>query len=204
MLISSSQVTPVGRTAVAGSPEDSSGLYRSLPSRPSEIIFAQSATLVDAGCGLELSTCQQCGSSDAYIAVKGRHEEWCNRLLQSLTVVTAAAFLKSGRNYLRVANSSGRNVHRQLRFEMPSKEAGKWRDALIDEMKEATSRQSRRQYTKKKQPSRNGEVLISRLPEIFRFWAALVLACAMAMLRQLCNLIRRAIVRPPWTWVKPA
>ena len=83
------------------------------------------------------------------IAVKGRHEEWRNRRLQSLTVLTAASFLKSGRDYLRVANSSGRNVHRQLRFDMPSKEAGKWRDALIDEMKEATSRQSRRQHTKK-------------------------------------------------------
>jgi hypothetical protein len=83
------------------------------------------------------------------IAVKGQHEEWFNRRLRTLTVGTAAAFLKSGRDYLRVANSSGRNVHRQLRFDMPSNEAGQWRDALIAALKEATNRQPRRRTEKK-------------------------------------------------------
>jgi hypothetical protein len=88
------------------------------------------------------------------IAVKGRHEEWGNRRLQSLTVLTAAAFLKSGRDYLRVANSSGRNVHRQLRFDVPSDEVAEWRDALISALKAATNRQSRRKRAKKSLPGR--------------------------------------------------
>ena len=88
------------------------------------------------------------------VAVKGRHEGWCNRRLQSLTVLTASAFLKSGRDYLRVANSSGRNVHRQLRFDMPSDEAGKWRDALIAAVKEATGRTVRRREKRMRLPGR--------------------------------------------------
>ena len=82
------------------------------------------------------------------VAVKGYHEEWCNRRLQALTVGVAASFLKSGRDYLRVANSSGRNVHRQLRFDMPSEGANRWRDALIVALKEAT-RQTRRRHSKR-------------------------------------------------------
>jgi hypothetical protein len=70
------------------------------------------------------------------VAVKGHHEQWCNLRLQALTVGMAASFHKSGRDYLRVANISGRNVHRQLRFDMPSEEANRWRDELIVALKE--------------------------------------------------------------------
>ena|SRR5271165_5519350 len=82
---------------------------------------------------------------DVAVAVKGYHEEWCNRRLRALTVGMAASFLKSRRDYLRVANISGRNVHRQLRFDMPSEEANRWRNELIVALKEATRQTARHQ-----------------------------------------------------------
>lgn len=74
------------------------------------------------------------------IARKGEHEKWNDNTLRSLTVGTAARLLKSKRSYLRVVNKSGRNVHRHIRFMMPSDKAVKWRDELIRELKAATAR----------------------------------------------------------------
>lgn len=71
------------------------------------------------------------------VAFKGEHEAWSNRLLESLTVGTASECVKGGRNYLRVANRSGRNVHRHIRFEMPTTEAVAWRGRLIRTLKAA-------------------------------------------------------------------
>lgn len=72
------------------------------------------------------------------IAVKGKREKWTDLKLQEMTVCKAASLAKSGRDYLRVANKSGRNVHRQIRFEMPADEASRWREELIAALKEAT------------------------------------------------------------------
>lgn len=74
------------------------------------------------------------------IARKGEHERWNDKTLRSLTVGTAARLLKSKRSYLRVVNKSGRNVHRHIRFMMPSDKAVEWRDELIRELKAATAR----------------------------------------------------------------
>jgi hypothetical protein len=74
------------------------------------------------------------------IARKGAHEKWSDKTLRSLTVGTAARFLTSKRSYLRVVNKSGRNVHRHIRFMMPSDEAVEWRDELIRALKAATAR----------------------------------------------------------------
>jgi hypothetical protein len=74
------------------------------------------------------------------IARKGAHEKWNDQTLRSLTVNTAARFLKSKRSYLRVVNKSGRNVHRHIRFMMPSDKAVEWRDELIHALKAATAR----------------------------------------------------------------
>src|ERR1039458_5151700 len=54
-----------------------------------------------------------------------------------------AAGPNSGRGYLRVANRSGRNVHRQIHFDMPADEAIAWRDSLIAALKEATDNPTR-------------------------------------------------------------
>ena len=70
-----------------------------------------------------------------------------------------------------MANSSGRNVHRQLRFDMPSSEAGQWRDALIAALKEATNRQPRRR-TERKGSTGKSKVLTGCLSEIFCWWAS--------------------------------
>jgi hypothetical protein len=72
------------------------------------------------------------------IARKGKHEKWNHKTLRSLTVGTAAKFLKSKRSYLRVVNKSGRNVHRHIRFMMPSDKAVEWQDELIHALKAAT------------------------------------------------------------------
>jgi hypothetical protein len=69
------------------------------------------------------------------VAVKGRHEKWNDNELRHLTVEKAGTILKGGRNYLRIVNSSGRNVHRQIRFNLPSKEASTWRQSLISALK---------------------------------------------------------------------
>jgi hypothetical protein len=74
------------------------------------------------------------------ISRKGEHENWNDNVLRSLTVGTAAKFLKSKRSYLRVVNKSGRNVHRHIRFMMPSDKAVEWRDELIHALKAATAR----------------------------------------------------------------
>lgn len=71
------------------------------------------------------------------VAFRGEHEAWSNETLQTLTVGTATEYLSSGRNYLRVANRSGRNVHRHIRFEMPSTAAVAWRSELIRALKAA-------------------------------------------------------------------
>lgn len=72
------------------------------------------------------------------IAKVGQHEQWTNQRLQTLTVETAAALLASRRNYLRTVNSSGRNLHRQIRFDMPLDQASEWRHRLISALREAT------------------------------------------------------------------
>jgi len=82
------------------------------------------------------------------IAMKGQHEKWTNNKLRTITVGTAASRLTSRRDYLRVVNRSGRNVHRQIRFDMATDEASRWRDALIAALKEATERQ-KKQSTKR-------------------------------------------------------
>jgi len=72
------------------------------------------------------------------IARKGEHEKWSQKALQSLTVGTASQFHSSRRDYLRVVNSSGRNVHRHIRFVMPTDQAVAWRGELIRALKRAT------------------------------------------------------------------
>jgi len=72
------------------------------------------------------------------IARKREHEKWSHKALQSLTGGTASRFHRSGRDYLRVVNKSGRNVHRHIRFVMPTVEAVAWRAALIRALKQAT------------------------------------------------------------------
>lgn len=63
------------------------------------------------------------------VATSGRHEEWMNPRFQALTVGMAASC--GERNYLRIVNPSGRNVHRHIAFKMPTTSAISWRDALI-------------------------------------------------------------------------
>lgn len=72
------------------------------------------------------------------VASPGGHERWTHNEFQAITVARASTALKTGRDYLRVANSSGRNVHRQIRFTLPSKEAVLWRKQLIEALKEAS------------------------------------------------------------------
>lgn len=72
------------------------------------------------------------------IARKREHEKWSHSILQSLTVGTASRFHHGERDYLRVVNSSGRNVHRHIRFVMPTGQAIAWRSELIGALKLAT------------------------------------------------------------------
>jgi hypothetical protein len=74
------------------------------------------------------------------IAVKGQHEQWTDRTLQSMTVGKAASLADNGRDYLRVVNKSGRNVHRQIHVTMPDHDAGTWRAALIAALTGASAR----------------------------------------------------------------
>lgn len=69
------------------------------------------------------------------IASNGENETWNKKLLQSLTVGTSSVY--GGRGYLRAANPTGRNVHRQIHFEMPTPEAVAWRGKLIQALKAA-------------------------------------------------------------------
>ncbi len=75
-------------------------------------------------------------------AIKDRHDReiWDDSELRLLTVGKAGNNLASGRDYLRVANRSGRNVHRQIRFKLPSEEAIKWRKSLISLLQERDRR----------------------------------------------------------------
>jgi len=68
-------------------------------------------------------------------AVVGQHEEWTNREMQELTVLKAAACHRIGRSYLRTENSSNRNVHPVIHFNLPSEEAAKWRGQVIAALK---------------------------------------------------------------------
>jgi len=58
------------------------------------------------------------------IAVKGEREEWAktHRKLEELTVGKARLWHPGGRDYLRAANRSNCNVHRQLGFDMPTED----------------------------------------------------------------------------------
>ncbi len=71
-------------------------------------------------------------------AMQGQHEKWIDKNLQALTVGKAKSQLKTRRDYLRAANRSGRNVHRQIRFDMSADEASRWRDQLIHALKAAS------------------------------------------------------------------
>ncbi|MGC1187787.1 MAG: hypothetical protein WA871_10375 [Candidatus Acidiferrales bacterium] len=66
---------------------------------------------------------------------KGATEIWSDSELRRLTVEKAGSNLDSGRDYLRVPNLSGRNVHRQIRFTLPSEEAVTWRQSLISALR---------------------------------------------------------------------
>jgi hypothetical protein len=72
------------------------------------------------------------------IARKREHEKWSHTILQSLTVGAASRFHHGERDYLRVVNSSGRNVHRHIRFVVPTDQAVAWRSELIRALKLAT------------------------------------------------------------------
>jgi hypothetical protein len=74
------------------------------------------------------------------VASPGEHETWTHQTFRAMTVAKAATALKSGRDFLRVANSSGRNVHRQIRCTLPTAEAELWREQLIQALKGASSR----------------------------------------------------------------
>jgi hypothetical protein len=69
------------------------------------------------------------------IVERREHERWTDPKLQQLTASAAGERLASGRDYLRVANRSGRNVHRQIRFKIPFEEASRWRQSLISELR---------------------------------------------------------------------
>jgi hypothetical protein len=69
------------------------------------------------------------------IARKGEHEKWINKELKKLTVLRALSVSKNGRDYLRAVNSRGRNLHRQIRFDLALDEARKWRQALISALR---------------------------------------------------------------------
>ena len=71
------------------------------------------------------------------VADGGPHETWTNRLLQRLTVLTAARYLKNGRDYLRTGNRG--RPHRQIHFEMPGQTASEWRRELIATLKKSRS-----------------------------------------------------------------
>jgi hypothetical protein len=73
------------------------------------------------------------------IARRGEHEKWNDETLKRLTVHQAARFHKNGRVYLRTVNSSGRNVHRHIRFVMPTTQVALWRSQLINALKAATA-----------------------------------------------------------------
>jgi|ERR1035437_6538367 hypothetical protein len=75
------------------------------------------------------------------IAEKGQREKWNKSKFQKITVLTSAS--RGGRDHLRAANKSGRNVHRQIHFDMPADEASKWREELIAALKEATENRKR-------------------------------------------------------------
>jgi hypothetical protein len=66
-------------------------------------------------------------------ARKGQHEKWTDPKLRQMTVLRASSL--GARDYLRAANESGRNVHRQIRFDLPAEEATRWRDELINVLK---------------------------------------------------------------------
>jgi len=68
----------------------------------------------------------------------GEHEAWTNSTLKDLTVGTAAQMSRTGRDFLRTENRSGRNVHPAIRFEMPTHEAARWRGTLIAALRQAT------------------------------------------------------------------
>ena len=71
------------------------------------------------------------------VAINGQHEKWSDKRLQALTVGRAAAKRADKRSYLRVINSSGRNVHKQIRFEMAAEEAIEWRADLIQALSQS-------------------------------------------------------------------
>jgi len=75
---------------------------------------------------------------DVAIARKGEHEKFNNETVKRLTVDQAARSLKNGRDYLRTLNSSGRNVHPHIRFEMPADQVALWRSQLIKALKALT------------------------------------------------------------------
>ena len=69
------------------------------------------------------------------IAASGKHEKWTDDELRALTVALAGATTKNGRDYLRAANPTGRNVHRQIRLDLPPDEALEWRSSLISALR---------------------------------------------------------------------
>lgn len=64
-------------------------------------------------------------------ATRGRHEKWTDEELRSLTIDVAGAMTRNGRNHLRTTNRSGRNLHPEIRFDLPSDQARAWRRNLI-------------------------------------------------------------------------
>lgn len=66
---------------------------------------------------------------------KCEHENWTDRELQRLTVEKSSEYSNIGRNYLRAANPAGCYLHREIRFDLPSKEASAWRQSLISVLK---------------------------------------------------------------------
>ena len=73
----------------------------------------------------------------------GKHERWCDQALKTLPVDEAALHHKRKRDFLRVNNSSGRNLRRHIRFDLPIEEANRWRGKSI---KKLTQISNQRQY----------------------------------------------------------
>jgi hypothetical protein len=67
------------------------------------------------------------------MASKGQHEQWSDLELRRLTVEKSPT--REKRNYLRTKNPSNRNIHPEIRFDLPSEEATDWRKLLILELK---------------------------------------------------------------------
>jgi hypothetical protein len=80
---------------------------------------------------------------DVATARKGAHEVWSDSKMKALTVDLAAKYHSEGRDYLRLANKTNRNVHRHIRVEVRSEEVAAWREKLIAAIRKSENKIAR-------------------------------------------------------------